>query len=76
MNKIILSLAALAALSTAALAARTDIDPRDRDQNSGYWVQVQDTAPLYVGRSATGKAGLTAYERVLLQSQENENSGN
>ena len=76
MNKIILSLAALAALSTAALADRTDIDPRDRDLNSGYSVQIQDTAPLYVGSSATGKAGLTAYERTLQQSMENENSGN
>ena len=76
MNKIIISLAALAALSTAALAERTDIDSRDRDQYSGYSVQVQESAPLYVGSSATGKAGLTAYERTLLQSMENENSGN
>ena len=77
MNKIILSLAALAALSTASFAAeRTDIDPRDRDQTSGYTLQINEVAPLYVGSGIASKAGLTAFERTQLQSAENENGGN
>lgn len=77
MNKIILGLIAAASLSTAALASeRTDIDPRDRAQTEGVSVWSSDTAPLLVNGHAVSKSGLTAYERLQLQSAENENSGN
>ena len=49
MNKLIISLAALAALSSAALAsARTDIDPRDRMPAAGVSSTMSEAAPLLV----------------------------
>lgn len=77
MNKIIIGLFAISSLSTAALAnERTDIDPRDRTQVYGISVATNDSAPLYVVGNSTEKTGLSAYERALLQSAENENSRN
>ena len=67
MKKIILSLATLAALSTASFAERTDIDPRDR--NGAFVASVQAGSALAV-------AGDSNFDRVNAQSAENENSGN
>lgn len=78
MNKIALSLVAFAAISTAAFAAeRTDIDPRDRgDYGSSVSVNTtQDSAAFAVGFEADTGRTLTAFERVTMQSWENENSG-
>lgn len=87
MKKIALSLIAIAALSTSALA-RTDIDPRDRD--GATWAPA--AAMSYATEAAAMKVKtirysgevmpdrdpktLTAFERLQLQSMENENSGN
>ena len=72
MNKFILSLAALAALSTASFAAgNRNNDLRDTEYyNSAAASTVQDvavteSAPLAI----EGAAGLSAYERTLMISQ-------
>lgn len=84
MNKIIITLAALAALSTASLAGqRTDVDARDRamgDVNSAI-------SAVFNGSTGAGSAAfaidstqagssLSAFERVMQQSIRNENSRN
>lgn len=81
MNKIALTLAALAALSSAALASQRGYDLRDSDTYFGkYATASQSNVDVNAfaaaeGAAAEGKAGLTAFERLQLQSQENENSG-
>ncbi len=77
MKKITLSLIALGALSSAALAAgqndngsRTDIDPRDRFPVSTS-SNVQTEGAL-AGLEGSG----TSYDRVRSQAAQNENSGN
>lgn len=82
MKKIIIALAALATLSTASLA-RTDIDPRDRangDINAASSAYVLSGGGSAVTSDASafaveGGAGGSAFQRMMLQSQENENSG-
>lgn len=75
MNKIILSLAALAALSTASLAAgNRSWDLRDSEYynsaaaSTAQDVTVTESAPLAIGNGA----GLSAYERTLLISQQRD----
>jgi hypothetical protein len=70
MNKFALGFLALTAISTAALAERTDIDPRDRMPVAGTSVVESEGAMMPAGGS------LSAFERVQLQSAENENGGN
>jgi hypothetical protein len=76
MKKIILGLVALTALSGAALAERTDIDPRDRNWSAGSASVTGDEAALLVKGGTVSKQGLSSYERVMQQSIENENSHN
>ena len=75
MNKIVLSLAALAALSTASLAAgNRSWDLRDSEYyNSAATSTVQDvgvteSAPLAIENAP----GISAYERTLLISQQRD----
>lgn len=76
MKKIALTLAALAALSSAALASQRGYDLRDSDTYFGkYATASQSNVDVNAFAAAEGKAGLTAFERLQLQSQENENSG-
>jgi hypothetical protein len=81
MKKIVLSLATLAAISSTAFA-RTDIDPRDRVNHSSSVPAISstfasggDTAAFAVPRDERGGT-LSAYERVMQQSIQNENSSN
>ena len=79
MKKIILSLATLAALSTASFAERTDIDPRDRNDHGSSVAMIQagsagGTSSLLAVEDAT--AGMSNFDRVNAQSAENENGGN
>lgn len=81
MNKLILSLAAIAALSTASLASERGYDLRDSDTYTGrYATNAQKPATsskVTVNAFAVSgsKTGLTAFERVTQTSIENENSG-
>lgn len=79
MKKIVLTLAALAALSTAALA-RTDIDPRDRNDAGSSVNMVYGTyaAPASSAFAVPGDdtAGLSNFQRLTWQSIQNEDSDN
>jgi hypothetical protein len=79
MKKIALSLIALAALSSASIAAGNNGVGSNQDTSKGYIdrhfdtpgtsnVIMTDVAPFAVESSA----GLTAYERILKQSRESE----
>lgn len=77
MKKIILALAAVAAVSTAALAENRSQDLRDTDTYAGKYsvqsdVQTTDSNALAV---VEGKASLTAYERQLLNAEINDHGG-
>ena len=83
MKNIIITLAALATLSTASLAGqRTDVDARDRafgDVNSGSVAGYAgfdsiDSAGFVIEDTRSGT--LTAFERTTLQSIQNEDSRN
>ena len=72
MNKIILSLAALAALSTVSFAAgNRNNDLRDTEYytTQGYSAVQSDSAALAV---ADGTSGLTPFERTTLLSKLND----
>ena len=72
MKKIVLSLAALAALSTASFAERTDIDPRDRN-----WAQSGVSASATVSSAlAADETAMTNFERLINRSVTNEDSRN
>jgi hypothetical protein len=72
MKKIVLSLAALAALSTASFAERTDIDPRDRN-----WAQSGVSASATVSSAlAADETAMTNFERLIARSVANEDSRN
>lgn len=72
MKKIVLSLAALAALSTASFAERTDIDPRDRN-----WAQSGVSASATVSSAlAADETAMTNFERLIDRSLANEDSRN
>jgi len=72
MKKIVLSLAALAALSTASFAERTDIDPRDRN-----WAQSGVSASATVSSAlAADETAMTNFERLIDRSVTNEDSRN
>lgn len=79
MKKIALTLAALAALSSAALASQRGYDLRDSDTYFGKYATANQDSQSNVDVNAFSAprdtSGLTAYERMLLQSQENENGG-
>lgn len=89
MKKIIITIAALAALTTASFAGqRTDVDARDRamgDINAvgsafeqgfvGNDVSNNGSAAFAIDDSRSG-ASLSAFERVTRQSIQNENSRN
>lgn len=81
MKTISLSLIALAALSSAALASeRTDIDPRDRNDTGSPLVMVGgsyavgDEAAFAVAYGDT--SGSSNFERLTMQSIINEDSRN
>lgn len=69
MKKIVLSLAALAALSTASFAERTDIDPRDRN-----WAQLGSVTMS--SALAADEVAMTNFDRLTHQSIANEDSRN
>lgn len=72
MKKIVISLAALAALSTASFAERTDIDPRDRN-----WAQSGVSASATVSSAlAADETAMTNFERLIDRSVTNEDSRN
>jgi hypothetical protein len=80
MKTLIVSLAALAAVSSAALASDRNYDLRDSDTYFGkYSTQnkaknhATDTEALVIVKG--GKANLTAFERMNLISEENEHGG-
>lgn len=73
MNKIVISLAVLAGLSSVALA-KSDIDPRDREPVIG--TSIVETAPLLASYGDASKSSLTAYERARMRAEINENGGN
>lgn len=77
MKKIILSLAAVAALSTAALAENRSYDLRDSDTYFGkYSTQVANQSAASNALAVTSNdAGLTNFERVLKISAEREHGG-
>jgi hypothetical protein len=71
MKKIILGLAAVAALSTAALASeRTDIDPRDRLPAASVGDTAAIAAPVLVNG---GKASAWLDDRRLDEKNEHSN---
>ena len=69
MKTFALGFLALTTLSTAALADRTDIDPRDRMSI------VRTSVVESEGAMMNARGPLTASERLQRQSEENENSG-
>ena len=79
MKKFALTLAALAALSSAAFASQRGYDLRDSDTYFGKYATATQDGQSSVDANAFAASnetsGLTAYERMLLQSQENENGG-
>ena len=79
MKKFALTLAALAALSSAAFASQRGYDLRDSDTYFGKYATAnqdsQSNSDVNAFAASGSETGLTAYERMLLQSQENENGG-
>jgi hypothetical protein len=77
MKKIILSLAAIAALSTASIAAERNYDLRDSDTYSGRYATQTQPAPLSVNAFPvrSDDAALTAFERMTRTAIENDNGG-
>jgi hypothetical protein len=75
MKKIAISLLALAALSTASFAERSDDDSTNR--NGGYNTQLSasstDANALFVAGTNTGS--LTAFERINKNAAENSAGG-
>lgn len=76
MKKIALSFVTLAALSSAALAFERSDDDRVRAPAVGTTYSSSESAGFTAAGDANSKAGISAYERLQLQSQENENGGN
>ena len=70
MKKLALGLFTLAAISTSAFAERTDIDQRDRQPTASTSV-VQSVGAMIGARGSS-----SAFERLQMQSAENENGGN
>ena len=79
MKKIAFSLVALAALSSNALAFKRADDDRARapavESTYSSRSSSNDSA-AFTAAGEDGNAGRSAYERLWLQSQENENGGN
>ncbi len=77
MNKLILSLAAIAALSTAALAGERNYDLRDSDTFTGRFATQAQQADVAVNAisASTDDVALTAFERMTRTSIDNENGG-
>ena len=77
MKKLILSLAAIAALSTASFAAERNYDLRDSDTYTGRYATRAQPAPVSVDALAVSADvnGLTAFERLTRTSIENDNGG-
>jgi hypothetical protein len=76
MKKIALSLFALAAISSSALAFERSDDDRARGPAVGTTYSSSESAGFSAAGDTNSRAGLSAYERLMLQSQENENGGN
>lgn len=74
MKKIIISLATLAAISGAALASDRAELPVDGRVAAGAAISASETVPFAVLGSS--HSALSAYERVRLQAEINENGGN
>jgi uncharacterized protein YxeA len=79
MKNVLISLLALAAVSGAALASDRNYDLRDSDTYFGKYStkhkaqsHAKDSNAFAVVK--TDKANLTAYERMMKTSEENENS--
>jgi uncharacterized protein YxeA len=75
MKKVLISIAALAAISTAAVASERNYDLRDSDTYFGkYSEQAQNGS--YITTDAMAVAGdaqaLTAFQRMMKTSEENE----
>lgn len=72
MKKIVIALATLGALSTAALAERSQ-DLRDIDTYRGPYatkmVEASAVSESYGVTAPSGLAGLTAYERQMLNAE-------
>ena len=76
MKTFALGFLALTALSTAALADRTDIDPRDREPIFRPSTSVVESEGVIIDtRTMDAGRPLSAFERLQRQSEENENSG-
>jgi hypothetical protein len=78
MKTLFVSLAALVAVSNAALASERG-DLRDSDTHSGKYATqnkaktyATDSNALVIVKSKNGRANLTAFERMNLISEENE----
>jgi hypothetical protein len=77
MKKLLISIAALAAISSAAMASERNYDLRDSDTYFGkYSAQLQNGRDGYTSTEALAIAGdaqsLTAFERMMKLSEENE----
>ena len=73
MKKIVLTLAAIAALSTAAYADKRTADLRDVQPFQNSTGPVAGNVAL---KAAGDIGGLTAYERLIMQQKFNEIGGN
>ena len=78
MKKIVISLLALAAVSTVAFADQNRGDLRDSDTYFGKYsnqVKDQSTSSNAFAVPSENTGALTAFERMLQTSKENENGG-
>jgi hypothetical protein len=80
MKTLIVSLAALAAFSGAALASDRGYDPRDSDTYFGKYSTKHEIESSATDSNAfavvqAGKTKLTAFERMMQVSEENEHGG-